>query len=327
MLYPVYESVNKLAAFPVNAFAAAIESSTLHWHNEYEMIGVLKGSIEVRIQSEVFTLHKYDMVLINSNRIHALQSIGGQNCMCMVVQMDASLFGDGEEEIVFHLGSVKGKEKAEHDLLFRRMVNIVYESLKEDRTALFRLRAEVCALIADLFEYTVHDMCFRNRASTGERDFTVMFIDYVRSHLEEEKLLEVSCHEFGVSRKTLDRNIKKNLEMSAKELIDSLRLEKAKELLKNSSKNMGYIIDICGFGSEKSFYRIFREKLGVTPKAFRENGSMEGERGELKGYLDHEISEVRELLKGIMETGYEEMESIQGEISAAGRKNCETDDA
>ena len=55
MSYSIYESINKPSDFPVNAFVASIESSTLHWHNEYEIIGVLKGCIEVRVQSELIT--------------------------------------------------------------------------------------------------------------------------------------------------------------------------------------------------------------------------------------------------------------------------------
>ncbi len=62
MSYSIYESINKPSDFPVNAFVASIESSTLHWHNEYEIIGVLKGCIEVRVQSELITLRERDLL-------------------------------------------------------------------------------------------------------------------------------------------------------------------------------------------------------------------------------------------------------------------------
>jgi len=302
MSYSIHESISKPSGSPVYAFVASIESSILHWHEEYEMIGVLKGCIEVRVQSELITLCEKDLLLINSNKIHALKVKSEQPCICMIVQMDTSLFGAEEEEFLFYLDSTKkSAPSCRYDLFFKRMARIVREAMKEEKHALYRLRAEACTLIADLFEYTIYDVCYRSGVFTDEREFVVSFINYVQDHLEDERILETSCHRLGISRKTLDRNVKAFLGMSSKELIDSLRLEKAKKLLKNTGKNMGYIIDACGFGSETSFYRIFREKTGLTPKAFREMGSMEHYDGKLKGYLDFEVPFVKELLEDIIE--------------------------
>ncbi len=302
MTYSIYESISNPTDFPVNAFVAAIESSTLHWHNEYEMIGVLKGSIEIRVQSEVFTLGEQDVLLINSSRIHALKALGGQTCICMIVQMNTSLFGTEDEKIEFYLNSTREPApKCEYAVFRKQMARIVAASMKEDRCAQFRLRADACILIADLFEYTVYDSCYSDGVSVDEQELVISFIDYANDHLEEEKILEYGCRALGVSRKTLDRNIKSFLGMTSKEIVDNLRLEKAKGLLKNTGKRMDYIIDVCGFGSEKSFYRIFKKKTGLTPKDFREKGSMEHYDNELKGYLDFEIPMARELLNRVIE--------------------------
>ena len=84
------------------------------------------------------------------------------------------------------------------------------------------------------------------------------------------------------------------------ELIDDLRLEKAKELLKNTNKNMSYILDACGFGSEKTFYRTFHQKTGLTPKEFREKGQHQSHNDVLKGYLDFSIPEARAILREVI---------------------------
>ena len=52
MPHSIYESITNNQSFPVNIFVAPIQSSTYHWHNEYEMIGILKGSIWMQVQSE-----------------------------------------------------------------------------------------------------------------------------------------------------------------------------------------------------------------------------------------------------------------------------------
>lgn len=302
MLYSIYESIRNPDDFPVNAFVAAIESSTFHWHNEYEMIGVLKGSIEVRIQSELVTLKENDVLFVNSNKIHALRSMDNQVCICMVVQMDTSLFGAEDEVIQFYLDSTqKQPPECGYCRFFKQMAKIVRESLREERNARFRLRAEVYSLIADLFDYIVYDSCFNNGISRNEQELVISFINYAKRHLEDAGVLEASCHELGVSRKTLDRNVKRFLGLTAREVIDNLRLDKAKDLLKNTGKNMDYIIDVCGFGSEKSFYRTFKSKTNLTPKAFREKGMIDQDDRELRGYLDFEMPVVKDLLSKIIE--------------------------
>ena len=304
MLYSVYESIRNPDNFPVNAFVAAIVCGTFHWHNEYELIGVLRGSIEIRIQSELIALKENDILLVNSNKIHALRSTDNQACICMVVQMDTSLFGTEDEKIQFYLDSTQKPEpECGCHMFFRQMAKVVRESLREDKNARFRLRAEACTLIADLFEYTVYDSCYDNGSFRNEQELVISFINYAKNHLEDAGLLVTSCHELGVSRKTLDRNVKRFLDLTAREVIDNLRLDKAKDLLKNTGKNMDYIIDVCGFGSEKSFYRIFKSKTELTPKAFREKGMIDQDNHELRGYLDFETSMVKEWISEIIGDG------------------------
>ena len=78
-------------------------------------------------------------------------------------------------------------------------------------------------------------------------------------------------------------------------------VERAKSLLKNTDKNMNYILDSCGFGSEKTFYRVFRRETGLTPNEFRHKGQIDQYNEQLKGYLDYEVSEVKEILKKVLE--------------------------
>ena len=53
-MYSVYESINYDSNLLVNAFVTPIESSTFHWHNEYELLGVLRGSISVSSRRNAF---------------------------------------------------------------------------------------------------------------------------------------------------------------------------------------------------------------------------------------------------------------------------------
>lgn len=180
------------------------------------------------------------------------------------------------------------------------MAELVYESMREDRHQVFRIRAQVCTMIADLFDQVIYDIRFKDAAAQNDQELTVKAITLMEEYMGEEKVMDLVCKKIGLSRKSLDRNLKTTLDLTGKELLENLRIEQAKNLLKNTDKNMNYILDACGFGSEKTFYRVFREETGFTPKAFREKGQVEEYDEALKGYLNYETSEVKRILREIL---------------------------
>lgn len=303
-MYSVYESINYNSNLLVNAFVAPIESSTFHWHNEYELLGVLRGSIISHIQSEECLLRQGDMLLVNPDEIHALQNAQKNENLCMVLQIKPTLFHMNPKEnaeIHFYMNSVmEDAPVVGYPYFFRRMARIVYETLSEEKNARFRARAELCGLIADLFDYAIYDVRYRDRASEDGRETVIQALSYIEELLVENELPEVLCHKLGMSRKTLDRNSRAVLGMTIKEVIDNHRVEKAKELLKHTNKTISFIMDACGFGSEKSFYRIFHQKTGQTPKDFREKGQHQSHDDVLKGYLDFSIPEARAILREVI---------------------------
>ena len=306
MTYSIYETVSSNQTFPVNVFVAPIENSTFHWHNEYEMIGILKGTINIRVSSESITLNEGDIFLVNSRVIHAIRCIEDENNLCMILQMSPELFTSEENENSdsrFYLDSPQKEEEPERGFayFYRNLAQLVYESLKEDSHSSFRIRAQVCAMIADLFDYVIYDVRFRDPVSQNQQELAVSVIEYMEKYLEEDSIVDMACRQFGLSRKSLDRVLKTMTGVTGKEILENLRVERAKSLLKNTDKNMNYILDSCGFGSEKTFYRVFRRETGLTPNEFRHKGQIDQYNEQLKGYLDYEVPEVKEILKKVLE--------------------------
>lgn len=302
-MYSVYESIEYDSNLLMNAFVTPIESSMFHWHDEYELIGVLRGSISVRVQSEEMVLEEGDLIMINPNEIHAIHNPQKMENLCMILQIKQRLFHESDKdtsEIRFYLNSVtEDAPTVSYRHFFRYMAMITYEILNHEKNSPFRVRASLCTLIADLFDYAVYDVRYRDTAEDG-RETMIVALSYIKDNLAEPELIEHLSHRLGMSRKTLDRHAKSVLGITIKEVIDSLRMEKAKELLKNTNKNMNFILDTCGFGSEKTFYRNFHQRTGLTPKEFREKGQHQDNDEVLKGYLDFSIPEAKAILREVI---------------------------
>lgn len=330
MSYTIYEQIENNPLFPVHAFAVPIMESTFHWHHEYEIVCVIRGAIVVRIQSRQYELRAGDMVLINPNVIHAISNVQGENGeenLCALVQMSPRLLEvrqDSGSAIVFDYNSARGtRPRCGCTYFNRRIARIVYYAMSENEHDVFRLMAETNLLIADLFEYVPYDEVYEGTGGNSTQQLTESIIRYAEEHLEDPDLAETICGEFAMSRKSLDRNLKSACNVSSKELITSLRVSRAKELLKSTARSADYIMDVCGFGSQKSFYRIFRQETGMTPKEYRERGTAELYNNLLQGYKPVNPHDVREDLRQIM--GSVESLGENGSVSADHAVNAETD--
>lgn len=59
--------------------------------------------------------------------------------------------------------------------------------------------------------------------------------------------------------------------MSYNDYLISIRIQKAKDLLANSSLSIEDIISMVGYNNKGFFYRIFKESTGVTPAKYRKD--------------------------------------------------------
>jgi len=302
--YSTYETNINDSDFPVNAFVISLESVTWHWHNEYEMIGILSGSMVLCIQGEEKSFSKGDLCLINARELHSFQKTSDE-CICMIVQVPESFFAlDRQEERCLHFYLDSKQEelpKCGLDYFYYHLAKITYENMRNAKASMFRVRSQVFSLIADLLEFSLYDIRMKNRAGIEQQNVVIEVISYLEKNLMNPEILQEVCLKKGMSRKTLDRTIDAMLSISAKELLDNIRVEKAKNLLRYSGKSIAYIMDICGYSSENTFYRNFKKSTGLTPKEYRESVYEFDGRDILKGYLDYETPKVMAMLKTVVE--------------------------
>ncbi len=92
----------------------------------------------------------------------------------------------------------------------------------------------------------------------------------IRTHLDDPTFsVEQLTHEMGMSNTQLFRKLKALTDLSANQLIRQVRLERAKELLKNTDLTVAEIAYQTGFTDPSYFTRIFVREVGKQPTAFR----------------------------------------------------------
>jgi AraC family transcriptional regulator len=81
--------------------------------------------------------------------------------------------------------------------------------------------------------------------------------------------LQALANESGYSRVHFVRMFRAATGSSPHNYLLNLRLERARELLKNPSLSLIDIALDCGFSSHSHMSRLFHKRVGVTPSAYR----------------------------------------------------------
>ncbi len=93
--------------------------------------------------------------------------------------------------------------------------------------------------------------------------------EYIERHLCEQITLEKLAETVHFSTSYLSSRFKERWGVPLMQYVNSLRIEKAKQMLLVSEETVSEIAQAVGFNSLHYFSRFFKQKVGVSPNAYR----------------------------------------------------------
>ena len=92
---------------------------------------------------------------------------------------------------------------------------------------------------------------------------------YIAERLHEPLTVDTLARRYGCSPFHFARLFRKVIGQPPHDYIIDRRLEKAKEMLEWTELSIGEITRRIGFGTQAHFSATFRERVGMTPTAYR----------------------------------------------------------
>lgn len=116
---------------------------------------------------------------------------------------------------------------------------------------------------------TCTDQMAAGGGSPGGSGLVIRALRMIEESYDCASLSELAA-QHGVSTAYLSRLVHEACGKSFKELLQEKRLERAAYLLRESRLSVGDILASVGYDNSSYFYRIFRERFGVSPACFRQ---------------------------------------------------------
>ena len=146
---------------------------------------------------------------------------------------------------------------------------IIYQRLWQNRT-LDEACEWFCSMAAIVMDY-------RNVSAGGRSEYVKHITEYVRENYDRDITIDSIAEHIGISYSYLRKLYKEATGQNLADYINRLRIEKAKQLLRETNYTVKEIAALCGYNHERSFSRTFAQSEGMSPGRYKELSRNAGE--------------------------------------------------
>lgn len=251
-----------------------------HWHPELEVIEVDSGRVSLTISDHVYEGTRGDIFFAASEELHEIRAAGRENQFrSFVFAADFLQFARADEtEFALLEPLAQGK------LRFSTCIRAGEPGQSEVRTLLAQIvrawqqQAPGCQLAVKAALLGIVAVCaqygrLEGRSMRPGADYKARqlreIVGYLGEHFTERpSLTEVAAH-FGLSPQYFSTFFKENFGRTFTQHVNSLRIEQAARLLRETDLPVMDVGFTVGFDNFSYFIKRFRSVYGVSPSHYR----------------------------------------------------------
>ncbi len=240
-----------------------------HYHNDFELYFLISGNRKYFLSTQIFTIQPNQIMLIKPSVPHQVTINLNIPYERYVLYITPKMMSELCKEF-------PSLNQIPHTPFF----NLPENSFKQAIKLLLKLKHETSiqdAHSADSIKNILVELFIlinRNNNietfSTSKKDIRLQnAIDYMLENYAEPLTLEDCAAVACMSHSHFSRVFHQTTALSFKEFLNRIRIDKACELLENTSESITQIALIVGFSSESYFGYIFRKTKKISPLKYR----------------------------------------------------------
>ena len=270
---------DRISAFNL---ATGFKSRTYHahWHPYGEIVLVGPGETNVfRVNQQTYTLSEGDFLLIWPMEVHEI--IDADREKSLIIQFSNTFMNSlfDLQRIMHFYRNLHALSINAHPCLVSELKSIA-DRMKEIFLSAAPNRELRCCMLLMEFMLTLdqHREEFVSEIRNGDPySYTdtathrmIMVTDYIKNNLTADDLSQGAMARLaGVNKDYFSRIFRSITGMNYSKWLNTIRLEKATELLGDQGMSLTEVAMSSGFQSISSFNRVFREEKGMSPSEYR----------------------------------------------------------
>ena len=253
--------------------------STYHynWHAETETFILLKGSVEMSCNGEVFTLKPLDVVIISPQVGHVTLALE-EDTIAFVTHVGNEFCQQYDSDFGTYQFILRSDDSTRHNEFFttlRHHAAMTMLLMIKGESPVHRMWIEhhYLALAGDVFREfdpikKVHENARPGDIKPASFDNMIAYID---GHYEQKIELEDIAKIGGYNVAYTSQFFKRQMGISFVEYVLRLRIRDATVRLASTDEAVARIASDCGFADVKAFNVAFKKHFNMTPTEYRKH--------------------------------------------------------
>lgn len=279
MIFIRREYVSYPSDSPIKISYANIKEYPIHWHNSIEILYVLRGSINVNVDTDSFEVLEKEMEIINVDEAHRIYS--NEENKVLIFHIDPYFFEKYYKDInniFFYTNSTDdgAQEGEEYDMLRNFLAKLLCEAVQK----LDDYDKEIESILVDLLYHLINNFHYLTYEKEELKDKSEQLARYHRiskyifnNYDSNITLQEIAKKEF-LSPHYLSHEIKYATGYSFTDLVNLTRVEESVKLLLDSDLSISDISDEVGFSHVRYLNKNFKNYYGCTPLQYRKKNKL-----------------------------------------------------
>ena len=250
-----------------------------HWHRAIEIIYMQEGALDVTVETENFTIHAGDCILINGNVLHSTKCTIPNKAIVLQIPLEfIAKYIPNLNQLIFYL-DYRTKNSVKQTKLSMLKTTLEQLQIIDDiRPDGYILRFN--SLIFELLFQLYHNFSVKVfQRDIGHQKKEMERLDPVLNYIAENykrpislnEIAEIACLQPGY----FCRFFKKKMGVTFLEYQNEYRLSFIYKDLITTNDSVHKILERHGFTNYKLFRRIFLEQFGDTPTKIRKKRELQ----------------------------------------------------
>lgn len=256
---------------------------SFHWHSFFEITYIYKGSGNYYVNGQKYDVTQGDIIIFNNVEPHGW-SVCDEDMLALVMVFSpefvaerTSLFDlDYLRPFIERGSNFRNKIEKEDNITIEisKMIIEIHQEWKSRNTG-YRLmiKANVLRILTLLTRYSQDETKSGEELKQKKLEMKRLqdAFDYMARHYCERITLNEVAESVHMSPNYFSTYFRRVTNIGFSEYLVRLRLQKAKELMKNTSLGSKEIAARCGFYNMSNFYRLFKKQTGISPREKRKD--------------------------------------------------------